>query len=53
MYVIKTEKYTLSRDYIRLSAITYQVCDLDKKITASKETVIILVGDQGLEPGTH
>ena len=48
-YVIKSELSTLSRDYMRLLAITYQALSvLDKKRTVS--TVLFLAGVEGFEP---
>ena len=55
MYIIKSQRntpsvmiYTLKRDDIRLTAMIYQVCDLDKKI--GKKNLPIFLWIRGESP---
>ena len=59
LYIIKSQRntpsvmiYTLKRDDIRLAAMIYQVCDLDKKILQKMYPFLqyFLVEPRGIEP---
>ena len=54
LYIIKSQRntpsvmiYTLKRDDIRLAAMIYQVCDLDKKILQKVSFSAVFFGVKG------